>query len=229
MKYLPVALVLVVLAAGTFLEGRFTDRWGQIKTERLKDFAARIDELPLEFGDWKGVAQEINQEEFEASNCEKCYSVTFTNRDQQSVNCYVVCGTARHVTIHTPDWCYVGAGYTMMEDPQKRILDNVENLKDVNGQPTQPEFLTTVFRKEDVLRSHHIRIFWSFSSNGVWEGPRVAKAEYAGQPALYKIYLITDLDEMGNSKDIETNPTLDFANSFFPVANKILFKQSDQD
>ena len=228
MKYLPLALVLVALGVGTYLEGNYSERWGRIRTERLKQFAARLDELPMQYGDWQGVRQEPDEraeEEFKASNCEKCWSVTFTNQDGQTVNCYVVCGLARHVTIHTPDWCYVGAGYQLMDDPQRYQAKQVTEATDVNNQPTVPEFLTAVFRKEDPLRSHHLRIFWTFAHDGNWVGPTQAKTDFAGMPALYKIYLITDLD--GLSGDVESNPALNFSQQFFPTANKVLFRTED--
>jgi len=38
MKYLPFVVVLVVLGIGTLIEGKFSDRWGQAKSNRLSDF-----------------------------------------------------------------------------------------------------------------------------------------------------------------------------------------------
>ena len=113
MKYVPFAVVLVVLTVGTLIEGKYSNRWGEAQSERLDAFTERLKAVPKVVGDWEGVDELINEEEFKASHCAGCISRTYTNREGQRVNVYLVCGSARHVTIHTPDWCYVGAGYTM--------------------------------------------------------------------------------------------------------------------
>jgi hypothetical protein len=213
-RVLPVVLVLVVLAIGTLVEARLSDRWSAAKSEKLDDFTQRLNSIPKQIGDWVGVDEPINQEEFKASNCTNCVSRTYTNREGQKVNVYLVSGSARHVTIHTPDWCYVGAGYEKVQDPQ-------QYRDDLNKLEPKPEFLTANFRKETPLMKSEIRIFWSFSDDGNWYGPRIPKAAFAGRPALYKIYLITDISEVGAK--IETNPSLEFARIFLPTINPILF------
>lgn len=214
MKFAPFIVVVAILALGTVIEGRYSDRWGQAKSQRLEEFSARLAKVPLQVGDWQGVDQPVDQEQFKLSNCDNYVSRTYTNRDGQSVNIYLVSGSARHVTIHTPDWCYVGAGYNMVDEPQQF------NIVEVNGVPKEPEFLTTQFVRESADRTERIRIFWGFSDDGVWHGPRMPKPAFAGKSAMYKIYMITELDQID---DINNNPTLEFARAFLPVVHPILF------
>jgi hypothetical protein len=221
MKYIPFAVVLAVLGVGTLIEGKYSDRWGRKSSEKLDAFTERMKEVPKEFGDWKGVDDPIDEEEFLASNCTAYVSRTYTNREGQRVNVYLVSGSARHVTIHTPDWCYVGAGYEMEDEPQQYTLEEATNL------PARPEFLTTRFMKEDVLTTHYIRIFWSFSDDGQWHGPRMPKPTFAGRPAMYKIYIITEINGTTIPATIEGNPTLQFARDFLPLINEALFKAED--
>ena len=47
------------------------------------------------------------------------------------------------------------------------------------------------------------------------------KPTFAGRSALYKVYLITDLDQVDD--EIERNPTLEFVRQFFPILNGLLF------
>jgi hypothetical protein len=221
MKYLPFAVVLLVLAAGTLIEGKLSDRWGRKSSEKLVAFTERLAQVPKQFGDWTGVDDPIDEEEFKASNCTDYVSRTYTNKDGQRVNMYLVSGSARHVTIHTPDWCYVGAGYVMEDEPQQYTIDNVP------GMAEPPEVLTTRFFKEETLSTHNIRIFWSFSDDGVWHGPRMPKPSFAGRPAMYKIYLITELNGTTVPITIEGNPTLQFCREFLPLLNSVLFKADD--
>ena len=224
MSKLPVAAlvaVLIILGIGTFIEGKLSDRWGRDRSDKLAAFTERLNEVPKQFGDWVGVDDEINMEEFKASNCEGCVSRTYTNREGQQVNMYLVSGTARHVTIHTPDWCYVGAGFTKEDDPQQYTITEVDDVQ------TPPEFLKATFRKEDPLGTSRQRIFWTFSDDGQWRGPRMPKPTFAGRSALYKMYLITDLSNGLSSNDID-GPQIGFVRDFMPILNGILFEDSDQ-
>ena len=219
MKYaIPLIIVAVILAAGTYVEGNKSDRWGDAKSEKLDRFTELVTTVPIQIGDWVGRDDEINQEEFEASNCTACISRTYTNTEGQSVNVYLVSGTGRHVTIHTPDWCYVGAGYDKVEDPHQYKIQMGAADSD-----NDPEFLTTVFRKEDPLSKQEIRIFWSFADNKNWAGPKQPKAVFGGRPAMYKVYLITDANDVGWA--IESNPTINFVKEFMPIVNDILFQE----
>ena len=218
MKYLPFAVVIIVLALGTLIEGKLSDRWGTAQSAKLDTFADNLDRVPINFGNWQGTDEEIDEEDFKASNCAKCVSRTYRNRDGQRVNVYLVAGSARHVTIHTPDWCYVGAGYEIIGGDVQQYTD-----AEATTVSPPPEYLTALFQKENVMETHRIRIFWSFSDDGTWRGPRMPKPTYAGRPALYKIYMITELDESGG--DIASNPTLDFAREFLPILNDVLFEE----
>jgi hypothetical protein len=218
-RVIPLVLAMIVLAIGTLLEAKYTERWSADRSEKLDQFTTRLDRIPKEIGDWIGVDEKIDEEEFRESNCTNCVSRTYTNRDGQKVNVYLVSGTARHVTIHTPDWCYVGAGYEKVQDPQQ-YPDNESPLE------PKPEFVTAIFRKETPLLKSEIRIYWTFSDDGQWFGPKIPKAAFAGRPALYKLYLITDIAEAGTK--VESNPSLNFARKFLPIANQILFAPEDK-
>ena len=219
LPFAAIVTVLFVLGVGTLIEGKLSDRWGRQSSEKLAIFSKRLQTVPKEFGDWKGIDDEVNQEEFKASNCEACVSRTYTNRDGQQVNMYLVSGSARHVTIHTPEWCYVGAGYAKEDDPRQYTVTEVEGIE------AQPEFLTATFRKEDKDRRSRLRIFWTFSDDGKWRGPRMPKPAFAGRSALYKMYLITELNH-GIVTDDE--PQIGFVRDFVPILNQILFESNDE-
>ena len=67
MKFVPFAVVLVALGAGTFIEGKLSDRWGRAQSSRLDDFTQRLSLVPKEIGPWTGVDDAINEEEFIAT------------------------------------------------------------------------------------------------------------------------------------------------------------------
>jgi hypothetical protein len=225
MKYLPFAVVLIALGVGTLIEGKFSDRWGRASSEKLTAFTERLTKVPKTVGDWVGVDDQMTEQkkkEFELSNCDGFISRTYTNREGQSVNVYLVSGSARHVTIHTPDWCYRGAGFLNEDDPQQYTIDKTTGL------PTPPEMLTTIFVKEEPTQSFRIRIFWGFTDDGNWRGPRMPKPTFAGKSAMYKLYMIADVNAHGRSnEDVETSPVLEFARQFLPALQPVLFAEGD--
>lgn len=213
---LPVAVALVVVGIGTYVQGVFSERWGKHRSEKLAEFTQRLSDIPLVIGDWEGTDQEVDQAQFVRSGCDGQVSRDYRNRrNGDVVSLYLVSGTGRHVTIHTPDWCYQGAGYDMDKTP-------IAYTMPVEGVDPNPEFRTATFTKHDVTgNTDRLRIFWSFTDDGRWLGPASPKPKFGARDAMYKVYLITHAALRRESP--EDSPSLDFAKDFFPLANKVLF------
>ena len=221
-KFVPLGIsFLAVLAYGTYRHGCYTDRFSPAQSEKLDTFTECVQELPLEFGDWVGTETKIPDKQFKLTNCTAYQSASFENRTTGDVvSTYIVSGTGRHITIHSPDWCYQGAGYDMQGKP-------VQFTMDVPGVEANPEFLTAVFRKEDIanpMATQELRIFWTYSNDGKWIGPDMAKMYYSGVPALYKIYLICNVT--GRDSDAEASTANQFAQEVLPEINRILFRKA---
>lgn len=214
--FLPVTVIIVAVVISTVLEGQATERWPFVvaRTEKLETFSERLDDVPMVVGEWQGEAVPVDEKEFKASKCDKGISRKYRHLGTGDVvHVYLVSGVGRHITIHTPDQCYRGAGFVMEGD---MLPFTVKKVSDV-------EFLTAGFRKEDAKGSQRLRIFWGYSDNGKWRGPRLPKPEFGSRPALYKMYLIQDADSLGNSLDDAT--AVSFAEEFMPVINKVLFEE----
>ena len=218
---LPIMAVVVILAAGTYFQGVYSERFGKRKSEMLDTFTARLANVPIKFGEWEGIDQEYDEKQFIASKCHGCVSRVYTSkRTGETVSIYLVSGTARNVTIHTPNWCYVGAGFDMEGKPHAYEID-------CGAEAMPAEFITTTFLRSALQLNEHLRIFWTFSDNGAWAGPSGVKAHFAGRPALYKLYLITAI--LDGDRDVETSPSKHFAEEFMPVLNDVLFPQVGSD
>ncbi len=217
MQWSPVVVAVLLLAGGTLVNGKYAERWSPRDTEQLRRFTAAIPLLPKKIGPWSGTDELISDKEFAATNCTAYVSRRFVNRQSGDVvSVYVVSGSARHITIHTPDWCYQGAGYKMQDKPVAYTLQD-SDLK--------PEFLTAEFRKPnpaDPNQERKLRIFWTYSYDGDWQGPKRAKITYSARSALYKIYLITDVTQ--RESGVDDNPAMEFAKIAFPRFNEILFQ-----
>jgi len=218
-RALPFVAAALVVLAGTYLQGKWTERWGASSTEKLERFTRRLDDVPLRVGRWEGTDAEVDAEQFKASHCTGCVSRVYRDADgNDEVSFFLVTGTARHITIHTPDWCYRGAGFSMKGEPIPYTIDCGPDLPPV-------ECLTTTFVKEDALGTQRLRIFWSYTDDGRWSGPVWPKPAFAGRPALYKLYLITTAQDADEGP--EASASLRFARETMPILNQVLFP-SDQ-
>lgn len=214
-QLIPIVIAVSLIAAGTAYQGKVTDRWIPQNSELLQAFTTRLDSVPPEFDEWSCVETPLTEKEFEATNCTNYKSRLYTHAPSGAeVSVYLVVGTARHITIHTPDWCYVGAGYEMEGDSQPF---NVELGSEIH------EFTTATFRKEDTEGVNRLRIFWSYSDDGKWLAPSWPKTHFAGQPALCKVYLITNIDREENVVD---SPSIEFAKAFLPILNGNMFTEA---
>lgn len=219
---LPTAVALVIIGVGTYVQGVLSDRWDKRRTEKLVGFTDRLAEVPMTIGDWDGTDQPFDEDQFKASNCDGQISREYRNhRNQKVVSVYLVSGTGRHVTIHTPDWCYRGAGYEMENSEHIGYSIPVEALD------PDPEFRTATFAKPDELTgtSDRLRIFWTFTDDGNWQSPPSPKPAFGAREAMFKLYLITTAARRHESP--EDSPALDFAEEFFPVINEILFREKE--
>ncbi len=214
-QLIPITFAVLIIGAGALYQGFITDRWVPQNSELLQTFTARLADVPPEFDGWQSVETPLADKEFKATNCTGYVSRLYTNGTSRTgVSVYLVVGTARHITIHTPDWCMVGAGWKMESEPKPF---NVQIGNDIH------EFTSSTFSKEDAQGVQRQRIFWSYSDDGKWLGPSSPKTYFAGKPALCKIYLSTDV---GAKDEPAENPSIEFAKTFLPIVNANMFAET---
>ena len=217
---LPTSVMLVILTVGTVVHGLLTDRFGMIVTDELEEFTSRLEHVPHEIGDWKGEDVLVDPREIAAANVTGHVSRTFTNRETgATVNMFLVCGTSRHITLHTPDRCYQAQGFRLQREPATIKLDVGRARSD---SVESPEFADGLFFKEESGNVQQLRILWSFSDGITWQGPTEARTALAGKNALYKIYVIgPGLEESSDRKAAAVR----FLQDAIPTLQKVLFEQ----
>jgi len=215
-----------VVVLGSVYQWKQSDVFGYSRSATLEQFTERLDNVPKLIGQWEVVSdKEIPPEEFKASNCDGYKSYTFKNRETaELVDVFLASGTARHITIHTPDWCYPAAGYARKTDIEPVLIP----CQDVE---LKPEFLTARFvGKQATSDEIPLQVFWSFSYDGEWTAVKRAKVAFAGRDALYKIYLINQLPSQ--ETEWQRVPSVKFVEECLPTINQYLFGQpetSDQE
>jgi len=230
-RYIPLAVAIFLIGATTIVQGRYSFRWGEPKSEKVDRFIRHLSQVPMKIGDWEGVETEgTDARQREVAGIEGQIERTYTNLRGESVSVSLVCGNRYNMSTHNPDACYAAAGYSM--DLEGDRLSTVE-YKDSNGETDSVKMVTAKFKKEDPSQTLEVRLFWAWNAEGKWEAP--SSDPRLGLPhheAWYKLYLRAAEIPRSNFGDI--NPIVDspahkFAEVFLPVLDKVLFSDAEND
>ena len=211
---IPVAVAAVAIIVLSTTQGVFTERndlffpLGEDRSEERDIYEDRLNHLPMNFGDWIGTDsdRELEDRVRDVAGIEGRISRIYRNaKTHEQVSVEIVSGHPYRVAAHTPDRCYVANGYVMPKD------DRAYAVKMNSG--IEGNFRHAKFRKEHAEGgTSHLHIFWSWrTAETDWVGPTAtwARIELAGNPAVYKIYII------------DRNPARDQTTSESPIVSFI--------
>jgi hypothetical protein len=212
-RYLPAITGAVLLLIAGLVHGFMTDRWRV--SPALTEAAGRLKQVPLTVGDWQGEDLDIRRRETEAitGHLDRRY----VNR---STGCVVtislISGKPGPVSIHTPDVCYRAGGFDVA--PPTRVAIGADR-SGASG-----DFLYADLNKKTAAEHIRQRIFWAWTADGQWKVPDNPRDEFASQPVLYKLYVIRDVNVVGEA--VEDDPCADLIRQLVPQLRKALFPQS---
>ena len=210
-KYLPFAVLGVVILGATWLQGVWSERWQPFP--ELDVFAQQLNNVPLKVGNWTGVDLPAEDKKIlEMAGAVGSLSRTY-KKGSDVVNIFIVCGRLQDVFYHTPDRCYPAAGYEMGGDKER------QQFEATNGKVA--EFFTSTFMKSDPTGTKNERVFWSWNARGQWAAPDNEKRGFAGQRAIYKMYVIAPVVS-GTERIGEKDVTVEFIRQFVPELEKSL-------
>jgi hypothetical protein len=139
-----------------------------------------IPPIPTTIGDWVGEDKPVEVEEKGLARLTRLYTHRRTGR------WFLIALAAGHpglTAVHTPEYCYVGSGYEVAAPIARRPLDLPGGA--------QGNCWTTQFEKKSAAGTEQLRIFWTWSADGIWHAPNFdARFYYIGKPLLYKLYVV---------------------------------------
>jgi exosortase len=174
----PLAAYVALVLAGGIVQAEWTDRWRP--SPALEAGVARLDRVPLTIGEWRGETLAVDERELRqaevAGCCLRRYEHPWTG---SVVSVLLVCGRPGPVSVHPPDACFQGAGYTLAVPPARCTA----------GPGSSATFWVADFAWPDTVLTQRLRVFWSWKSAGAWEAPASPRQEFGRCPALYKLYV----------------------------------------
>jgi hypothetical protein len=198
-----IAAMGLIIGAG-LVHGSWTNRWRM--APGLAELAARLDLVSMALGDWVGARREMSPRELAATGAAGYLSRIYTNpKTGVAVSILLLCGLPGDVTVHTPDMCYPGAGYTL-EIPSNYV-------RQYGSEGRTAEFQTAVARRGGAKPSV-LRIYWSWRGSKGWSAPQDARWALAAEPILSKLYVIRETS--GQAVDPKDDPGHEFLSLLLP-------------
>lgn len=211
--YIPLALLASVIIAGGYVQGRWTDRWSDVPVADV--LAEQLDNVPMDIGGWRGEdGEEPSQRILDQAGASGSLTRVYQNARGDSAHIFIVCGRMRDVIGHTPDGCYPASGFDMVGEPEQQSVQ-------ISGREPAV-FFTTTFVKSDPTGSQRLRVYWTWCGSDGWKAPRDARSEFAGDRAIYKLYVVTPTDESDKGGATERpNPATGFIPVLIPELERV--------
>ena len=209
-----VAVAAVTVLSGV-LQGRMRNRWGP--SADMLAVAAKLKNLPAEFGDWRlrsseklGKASIIQLEPF------GYFVHTYENRAAGAhVNITLLIGPPGPTSVHTPEICFGSRDYQSQGERQPVAIRRADGSNDE---------LWTLDYKANNIRGDLLRVYYGWSTGDRWLAAQDPRFSLAGQPYLYKIQILHDLPPAGYGPS--SDPCRKFLDDFLPVLRRCMVEPS---
>jgi hypothetical protein len=199
----------MLLVLSGLVHGLWTQRWGA--PVEFTAAAARLQEFPLEVGEWKGRPIELDPEEMAKAEAAGYIGRVFRHHTKGEVRMILICGRPGPVSLHTPDVCFPGSGLSQDSEPDRA---NVA-LKDAPAS----QFIVARFRGSGPAR-RLVRAFWSFNDGEGWKVPDSPRVAFARAGILYKLYIVRDMEKV--DENVKDDPARDLLRVLLPELDKYL-------
>jgi hypothetical protein len=209
-RILPALVALPLIVAFGMVEGAWTGRW--VHQRAPEEAAARLEMVPMSFGEWDGVAKELDPRQVAKAELSGHALRRYVHRTSgANLSVLLVAGRSGPVAVHTPDVCYGGVGFDLVAPP-------VSTSVNTDGASA---FKVGSFKKVSAPVPEYLRVFWAWSTDGKsWTAPDNPRLTFGGAPALYKLYVIRQMADANESP--QADPCVDFLRQFLPMVEKSL-------
>lgn len=233
LRYLPVALVAVVILGGTVYDGLRSHRWSP--SASAEQYARVLESFPKRIstpsGDWIGADdQPVDPRVAIAAGAVGRVSRVYRNvKTKQQVGVWFIVGPFQATSIHTPDVCYIQADQKFADESVGRQRHTIE-LKDA----PPAELYTAIFQAPRTGAMQ--RVFWTWvqpprpgdadAPAPRFTAPENPKRAFAGEGALFKLQLSAGVTARDEAPD--ASPCVELAKGFLPVALELVQRDPGQ-
>ncbi|MEX2317715.1 MAG: exosortase-associated EpsI family protein [Pirellulales bacterium] len=222
-RNLHVILGVVVIVGLTVVQSLMSDRF--VETNVTAEQRAKLlEQVPENFGEWTGQNLEVDATTRDTAGAVGCINRAYVNRrTNEVVGLWLIVGHARDISVHTPDVCFAGSGFSM-RSPTSSLYPF-----EYPGKRQNADFWTNTFVKEDFSGRELTRVFWAWYNpkQGApveWRAETNPRWKFGNSRALFKMYFTSAMRDL--SETTEDSAAAKFGREFLPIINGIL-AQSD--
>jgi len=210
-KFLWPATLLLIGAFGV-AEGVWTNRWSWL--EGPAQASAKLAGVPHHIGDWEGKDLELDALQVARAEISGYLMRQYTHKATgATVQVLLVCGAPGPTSLHTPDICYAGVGYSQAGPLVAQVVEGTARCAPAG-------FWTGRFNKTGP-QPESLRIYWAWNATGAWSASPNPRWDFAQYRYLYKLYLVRPLSKPDET--LAEDPTPEFLRLFLPEVEKCLF------
>ena len=199
----------ILLIVSGLVHGIWTQRWG-VPVE-FTAAAARIQEFPLDIGDWKGRPIELDADAIARAEAAGYVARVFRHPAKGEVRMLLICGRPGPISLHTPDVCFPGSGLSLDAEPDR-----------VNVAPKDAaaaQFNVARFRGSGPGRQL-LRVFWSYTEGSGWKVPENPRVAFGRAGIVFKLYLMRDMEKA--DENVKGDPARDLLRVLLPELDKYI-------
>jgi hypothetical protein len=219
---LPTTLAIGILIVAGWVHGDWTNRWGD--APELQYSVEYLPRLPKTLGPWVGEdLPETPEQKVQHRAAELRAAVTreYVLRDRgERITVMVVSGTPGPIGTHTPEACYNGAGYLMALPP------STLSFPATNSEDRDNIFWVDDFRSDNPALRTGLKLYWSYrpcDPTVPWSASTKPRADFAPYRALYKMYVIRQM-EMPGPSPVTDELTPEFIKLLLPALESVVFQ-----
>lgn len=209
---IPIALGVALVAAAGLVHRRWAS--GSDDAPALAAAVANIERVPLTIGAWHGTPLEMDAVDLAngryAGALWRRYEDRATGR---VVSMLLVCGRPGRVSVHTPDACYLGAGFVATSEPARVTLT-------LPGGVGQAQLWHARYVHPQRPAEPPVSVYWSWTGGTRWQAVDSPRLAFAGLPVLYKLYVVCE--SSATAANPGSDPAAEFARSLLPELDAIL-------
>lgn len=220
LRYVPYALAVGLIVGLSVWQGFMTDRF--VPSTDAIEMSARIENVPLDFGDWEGEDKDVDSQSLVGTNAVgPVISRIYINKNtKKRVEVWLICGKIEDMINHTPNICYPNSGFEQIGKLGRY---------DYGAGDEDDYFVTASFLRDTYQGREKQYVFWAWSAaTPQWKGPDSPfkyRSVFRGNRAVYKMYFTTVIT---GGESIEDCANVEFGRDFLPVVTKALYPQEYQ-
>ncbi|MCU0704869.1 MAG: exosortase-associated EpsI family protein [Fimbriiglobus sp.] len=170
---------LLAVLAGAVVHGAVTHRWSALSPNPSRSEAVHAHTITLADYVATDFPSELPVKERSRVTCRQYTSPS--GRTPATVS--ITSGPSGAVSTHTPDVCYPGSGFKMVQAPRTESIDLPNGGK--------AAYLVAEFEKKTATTYERHRVRWSWTIDGNWGVPDRPRFAFLTAPELFKLYVVT--------------------------------------